>query len=130
MDDCIGAEILEEVVRRLKFDGKLGTIMASSTCIPCNMPYVNNIWMQRNRAEGPNVVPSGATNLGLIGQYVEVPQDIAFTIEYSARTVWEAVRKKDRPAQAGISALATKKPPAFWARGSTDCAGCGGSQPP
>jgi hypothetical protein len=37
------------------------------------------------------VVPEGATNLGLIGQYVEVSQDIAFTIEYSARTAWEAV---------------------------------------
>ena len=37
------------------------------------------------------MVPEGATNLGLIGQYVEVPQDIAFTIEYSARTAWEAI---------------------------------------
>ena len=92
MDDCTGAEILEALLRRLKFDGKLGTIMASSTCIPRNMPYVNNIWMPRNRADRPNVVPSGATNLGLIGQYVEVPQDIAFTIEYSARTAWEAVQ--------------------------------------
>lgn len=31
------------------------------------------------------------TNLGLIGQYVEVPQDIAFTFEYSTRTAWEAI---------------------------------------
>jgi len=37
------------------------------------------------------VVPEGATNLGLIGQYVEVPQEIAFTIEYSARTAWHAI---------------------------------------
>jgi len=37
------------------------------------------------------VIPEGATNLGLIGQYVEVPQDIAFTIEYSVRTAWEAI---------------------------------------
>ena len=49
MDDCTGAEILEEVVRQLKFDSQLGAIIASSTCIPCNMPYVNNIWMPRNR---------------------------------------------------------------------------------
>ena len=55
MDDRTGAEILEEVVRQLKFDGKLGTIMASSTCIPCNIPYVNN--MPRNRAGQPNGVP-------------------------------------------------------------------------
>jgi oleate hydratase len=91
MDACTGAEILEEVVRQLRFDQQLDTIMASSICIPCDMPYVNNIWMPRSRADRPPVVPQGATNLGLIGQYVEVPQDIAFTIEYSARTAWEAI---------------------------------------
>ena len=32
-----------------------------------------------------------ATNLGLVGQYAETPQDIGFTMEYSARTAWEAV---------------------------------------
>lgn len=33
----------------------------------------------------------GATNLGLIGQYAEVPREIGFTIEYSTRTAWQAV---------------------------------------
>ncbi|MFI5020115.1 MAG: oleate hydratase [Alphaproteobacteria bacterium] len=91
MDACTGAEILEEVLRQLRFDRQLDTIMASSICIPCDMPYVNNIWMPRRRTDRPPVVPEGATNLGLIGQYVEVPRDIAFTIEYSARTAWEAI---------------------------------------
>jgi oleate hydratase len=91
MDECTGAEILEEVVRQLRFDPLLGAIMASSKCIPCNLPYANNIWMPRRRADRPRAVPEGATNLGLIGQYAEVPQDIAFTIEYSARTAWEAI---------------------------------------
>ena len=36
-------------------------------------------------------VPEGAANFGLIGQYVEVSRDVAFTIEYSARTAWEAI---------------------------------------
>jgi oleate hydratase len=91
MDACTGAEILEEVLRQLRFDQQLPRIMASSICIPCDMPFVNNIWLPRNRADRPRVVPEGATNLGLIGQYVEVPQDIAFTIEYSVRTAWEAI---------------------------------------
>jgi oleate hydratase len=90
MDACTGAEILEEVVQQLRFD-QLDRIKASSICIPCDMPYVNNIWMPRSRTDRPPVVPEGVTNLGLIGQYVEVPRDIAFTIEYSARTAWEAV---------------------------------------
>jgi oleate hydratase len=93
MDACTGREILEEVVRQLRFDRQLDAIMASSICIPCDMPYVNNIWLPRRRGDRPPVVPDGATNLGLIGQYVEVPRDIAFTIEYSARTAWEAIHR-------------------------------------
>jgi oleate hydratase len=91
MDACTGAEILEEVIRQLRFDARMERIMASSICIPCDMPFVNNIWMPRSRTDRPAVVPEGATNLGLIGQYAEVAEDIAFTIEYSARTAWEAI---------------------------------------
>jgi oleate hydratase len=91
MDACTGAEILEEVLRQLRFDRQFDAIMASSICIPCDMPYVNNIWMPRTRTNRPPPVPEGSTNLGLIGQYVEVGQDVAFTIEYSARTAWEAI---------------------------------------
>jgi oleate hydratase len=92
MTECSGAEILEEIVRHLKFDPQWDAIKASSKCIPCNMPYVNNIWFTRKQGDRPSVVPPGSTNLGLIGQYVEVPQDIAFTVEYSTRTAWEAIR--------------------------------------
>ena len=91
MDECTGAEILQEVLRQLRFDQQFDAIMASSICIPCNMPYVNNIWMPRSRTDRPLPVPKGSTNLGLIGQYVEVGQEVAFTIEYSARTAWEAI---------------------------------------
>jgi oleate hydratase len=91
MDECTGAEILEEVLRQLRFDEQFDAIMASSTCVPCNMPYVNNIWMPRTRTDRPPPVPEGSTNLGLIGQYVEVEREVAFTIEYSARTAWEAI---------------------------------------
>jgi oleate hydratase len=91
MADCTGAEILEEVVRQLRFEKQLDAIMASSICIPCDLPYVNNIWLPRRRTDRPRPVPEGATNLGLLGQYVEVSREVAFTIEYSARTAWEAI---------------------------------------
>jgi oleate hydratase len=91
MDQCTGAEILEEVLRHLQFDQQFDAIMASSICVPCYMPYVNNIWLPRRRGDRPSPVPEGATNLGLIGQYVEVPREIAFTIECSTRTAWEAI---------------------------------------
>jgi oleate hydratase len=91
MDQCTGAEILEETLRQLRFDKQLNAIMASSICVPCYMPYVNNIWLPRSRGDRPPPVPEGATNLGLIGQYVEVPREIAFTIECSVRTAWQAI---------------------------------------
>ena len=56
--------------------------MASSVCIPCDLPYVNSVWMPRRRSDRPRVVPEGATNLGFLGQFAEVPQEVAFTIEY------------------------------------------------
>jgi oleate hydratase len=93
MVKCTGAEILEEVVRNLRFDDQLDVIMKSSICIPCDLPYVNNIWLKRSRGDRPPVVPEGSTNLGLIGQYVELQQDIAFTFEYSTRSAWEAIHR-------------------------------------
>jgi oleate hydratase len=57
------------------------------------MPYANNIWLPRKSGDRPPVVPEGVTNLGLLGQYVELERDIAFTFEYSTRTAWEAVHR-------------------------------------
>jgi oleate hydratase len=91
-DACTGAEILEEVLRHLRFDQQLDAIMASSICIPCNLPYANSVWMPRRRGDRPPPVPEGSTNFGFLGQFVEVPQEIAFTIENSVRTGWEAIR--------------------------------------
>jgi oleate hydratase len=91
MDQCTGAEILEEVLRQLRFDKQLDAIMASSICVPCYMPYVNNVWLPWSRGDMPPPVPKGATNLGLIGQYVDMPREIAFTIECSVRSAWQAI---------------------------------------
>ena len=91
MDQCTGAEILEEVLRQLRFDAQLDAIMASSICVPCYMPYVNNVWLPWSSGDMPPPVPEGSTNLGLIGQYVDMPREIAFTIECSVRSAWEAI---------------------------------------
>jgi hypothetical protein len=55
--------------------------------------------LARVRSDRPPAVPrGGATNLGLIGQYVEVPTEIVFTIECSVRAAWEAIRVYRGPA--------------------------------
>ncbi len=91
MTACTGAEILEEALRQLRFDARLDAIMATSICVPCYMPYVNNVWLPWSRGDMPPPVPEGSTNLGLIGQYVDMPREIAFTIECSVRSAWQAI---------------------------------------
>jgi oleate hydratase len=96
MHRCTGEEILREVLQHLGLkqgEPKTEQIVRTSICIPSNMPYVNNIWLLRRRGDRPPVIPEGVTNLGLIGQYVELERDIAFTFEYSTRTAWEAVHR-------------------------------------
>jgi oleate hydratase len=95
MHQCTGEEILRELLLHLGLKQGAPTteeIVRTSICIPCDMPYVNNIWLPRRKGDRPPVVPEGVTNLGLLGQYVELERDIAFTFEYSIRTAWEAIR--------------------------------------
>ena len=93
MYECTGREILTELLAHLRFDRTAAATMTNSICIPCNMPYVNNIWLPRKSGDRPPVIPEGVTNLGLLGQYVELEKDIAFTFEYSTRSAWEAVHR-------------------------------------
>ncbi|HEY5207384.1 MAG TPA: oleate hydratase [Roseiarcus sp.] len=93
MHECTGREILTELLAHLRLEKTAAAITKNSICIPCNMPYVNNIWLPRKSGDRPPVVPEGVTNLGLLGQYVELERDIAFTFEYSTRTAWEAVHR-------------------------------------
>jgi oleate hydratase len=91
---CTGEEILRELLQHLglkKDEWKTEEIIRTSICIPCNMPFVKYIWLRGRRGDRPPVVPDGVTNLGLLGQYVELERDIAFTFEYSTRTAWEAI---------------------------------------
>ena len=39
----------------------------------------------------PNVVPEGSTNFAMISQFVEIPDDMVFTEEYSVRAARIAV---------------------------------------
>jgi oleate hydratase len=93
MSQCSGAEILEETLRQLKWDADLKRIRDSAITIPCMMPYITSMFLKRKTGDRPSVVPKGSTNFGLLGQFVEVPEDTVFTVEYSVRTAQIAVFK-------------------------------------
>jgi oleate hydratase len=49
------------------------------------------MFMPRVRSDRPLPVPSGCAKLGLISQFVEIPDDLVFTVEYSVRPAQTAV---------------------------------------
>ncbi len=88
MTECNGAEILRELCGHLRFD--LETVELAN-CIPCRMPYITSMFMPRMPGDRPLPVPRGSKNLALVSQFVEIPDDCVFTVEYSIRAAQMAV---------------------------------------
>ncbi|OFA04855.1 oleate hydratase [Duganella sp. HH101] len=88
MADCSGEEILRELCGHLNFDME---IMAKANCIPCRMPYITSMFMPRFKSDRPLPVPPNSRNLAFVSQFVEVPEDVVFTVEYSVRAAQMAV---------------------------------------
>uniref|UniRef100_UPI0038BC0E39 oleate hydratase n=1 Tax=Limnohabitans sp. TaxID=1907725 RepID=UPI0038BC0E39 len=88
MADCTGAELLEELCGHLRFD--LDTVSAAN-CIPCRMPYITSMFMPRAPGDRPLPVPPGTKNFAFISQFVELPLDCVFTVEFSVRAAQTAV---------------------------------------
>lgn len=55
------------------------------------MPYITSMFMPRLRSDRPMPVPRGSKNLAFISQFVEIPDDVVFTVEYSVRAAQMAV---------------------------------------
>jgi oleate hydratase len=88
MEHCNGEDILRELCGHLRFD--LETIVGA-VCIPCRMPYITSMFMPRNRTDRPLAVPTDSKNLGFVSQFVEIADDVVFTVEYSIRAAQMAV---------------------------------------
>ncbi|HEX2925913.1 MAG TPA: oleate hydratase [Ruminiclostridium sp.] len=94
MRECTGEELLTELIHHLHFDEHFDEIMKSViNVIPCMMPYIDAQFQPRAMKDRPQVVPEGSTNLALISQFVEIPEDMVFTEEYSVRAARMAVYK-------------------------------------
>ena len=88
---CTGQEIMTELLGHLHIRAEAAAILGACTCIPCMMPFITSQFMPRGQGDRPPVLPPGTRNLAFIGQFVEVPQDVVFTVEYSIRTAQVAV---------------------------------------
>ena len=88
MADCSGAELLQELCGHLRFD--LDAV-ATANCIPCRMPFITSMFMPREMGDRPPPVPPFTRNFAFISQFVEIPQDTVFTVEFSVRAAQMAV---------------------------------------
>ena len=88
MSECSGEDILRELCGHLNFDLD---IMATANCIPCRMPYITSMFMPRAKSDRPLPVPANSVNLAFVSQFVEIADDVVFTVEYSVRAAQTAV---------------------------------------
>lgn len=92
MKDCTGEEILLELLQHLHFEDEIDEIKETVVnVIPCMMPYVGAQFQPHRVSDRPKVVPEGSTNFALISQFVEIPEDMVFTEEYSIRAARIAI---------------------------------------
>ncbi|MGG7164999.1 oleate hydratase [Clostridium ihumii] len=94
MRECTGEEILTELLHHLHIEDKIDEIMDTVVnVIPCMMPYIDAQFQPRKMSDRPKVVPNGSTNFAMISQFVEIPEDMVFTEEYSVRAARISIYK-------------------------------------
>ncbi len=93
MKDCTGQELLNEYLQHLHIpEDQIAELMKTViNVIPCYMPYVDAQFEPRKYSDRPQVIPAGSTNFAMVSQFVEIPDDMVFTEEYSVRAARTAV---------------------------------------
>ncbi|MGD0985177.1 MAG: oleate hydratase [Acidimicrobiales bacterium] len=86
MQECTGSEMFAELLYHCGLEDKIGDILAHATVSTAMMPYITSQFMPRKISDRPKVIPEGCVNLAFIGQFVELPLDVVFTVETSVRT--------------------------------------------
>lgn len=92
MMECTGREILTELIHHFHWEDKIDEIMEDVVdVIPCMMPYIDSQFQPRKMSDRPKVVMDNSVNFAMISQFVEIPEDMVFTEEYSVRAARIAV---------------------------------------
>ncbi|KKA26559.1 hypothetical protein TD95_004264 [Thielaviopsis punctulata] len=118
MEKCTGREIFYELLGHMGMvadanadaDGNVRGVLDNSVTIPIVMPLAGSPLLTKEKGDRPDVVPAGSRNLALMGQFVEMERDVAFTTEYSVRSAQKAVYE-----MMGLD----KRPPAVYGEDPT-----------
>ena len=91
MLQCSGAEIMTELLKHLNYPSEL--VFRHTVNIPRVMPRMSAIILAHSRDERPEVVPRNTSNIGLVGQFVEIPQYSCIDMSYAARSAQMVVSR-------------------------------------
>ena len=91
MAEATGRQILAELLGQLGLRDESGAIAAATRVTTVMMPYITSQFARRRPGDRPQVVPQAVENFAFVGQFVEIPEDVVFTVEYSVRTAMHAV---------------------------------------
>lgn len=91
MSAATGREVLTEVIKQLGFDDILEHVLATTEVTTAMLPYASALFACRTASDRPLNIPRGAQNFAFMGQFVEIPEDVVFTVEYSVRCAMLAV---------------------------------------
>lgn len=92
MWEATGDEIIAELSWQLRLSPDQRRWFDGARVLPCRMPYITSQFMPRSPGDRPRTQPQGAGNFALMGQFVELPLDTVFTVEYSVRSARAAVQ--------------------------------------
>jgi oleate hydratase len=91
MLQCSGREIMTEILRHLNMQAM--PLHQNTVTIPRIMPRMTASLLARVPSERPVVIPKDTCNIGLVGQFVEIPQFSSVDVSYGVRTAKLAVSR-------------------------------------
>ena len=90
MAQCTGQEILTELIHQLGFQDIIDAVLQTTDVTTVMMPYASALFSRRIPEDRPLVIPAGASNFAFLGQFVELADDVVFTVEYSVHGAMRA----------------------------------------
>lgn len=110
MLQCSGKEIMEELLQHLDYPSEL--LFQRTITIPRVMPRMSSILLAHSLDERPEPIIKDFPNLGLLGQFVEIPQYSCIDMSYSVRTAQMVISRlmdvdipSDKPARSWLGML-------------------------
>jgi oleate hydratase len=86
-----GRQLLDELIGQLGIERGAATVRLTTHVVSTLLPYAGSPSAPRSPGDRPDPVPAASRNLAFLGQYVEIPGDLAFSMEYSVRSAMHAV---------------------------------------